>query len=134
MATAIDFFININLISETGASKAFFGVRANPYATHFPEIFKSLFHNSSRWIINTRQKTPLLVAGRNAAEWLDLMRIDNYIIHSDELWNNLLIIYGIGLHRARKEAMREDCLPAMCYMRSKSTSPRANESYLNTNV
>jgi len=46
MATAIDFFININLISETGASKAFFGVRANPYAAYFPEIIKSLFHNS----------------------------------------------------------------------------------------
>ena len=46
------------------------------------------------------------------------------------MWNNLLIISGIGLHRARKETIRAVCLPAMCQHASKRDTITAGERLL----
>ena len=58
------------------------------------------------------------------------MRIDNCIIHLDEMWNNLINISGMVTHRARKEAMSGFCLPAMCQHASKRDTITAGERLL----
>ena len=58
------------------------------------------------------------------------MRIDNCIIHLDEMWHKLINNSGIGLYRARKEGLITVCLPAALVICEKNASPRASKSYI----
>ena len=67
MATAIDFFININLISETGALDGFFGVRVAPLHTRTLYKVQTIYHfNVTLSKLNYKQKYSTAAATSSA--------------------------------------------------------------------
>ena len=57
-------------------------------------------------------------------------RIDNYIIGLDEMWHKLINNSGIGLYRARKEAVKGIAHPRSVLTCDKNASLRACKSYI----